>query len=352
MHNQSLNCQNSKTPRLGLFRIAILLILLSILIMFNGCLFMKPYTPSARLVKNTTMGYTGCGLGAISYTYFDYDYDYFTDTYSETTEIRLMPDFLLAYRFRPGADFELGLLMRSWYTYTLDIKYALTDPKEHIILVALNALLHVSFAGYSIGGGIGPNINFVLSDENKFDLVVAAYYNYFDYHNSSHYGYSYDYEPIAPNPNNFYFYGGLEFSFINDSRLSIGGGYTYFPLTENKYDTISFEISVTYPTIGEKKDSASESMAITRDIEPEFYIKTAQRYIRLKQYREALAFLSKGIDKYPDDYFLNYLSGDCHYALARKRQAYIYYRKALDLIPGDVPLESFLIKLKKEILNE
>jgi tetratricopeptide (TPR) repeat protein len=315
----------------------------------TGCLFLKPYTPSARLCGDDP-SYFACKLGYEKST--DYTDDYYNYTHHFSSDDMINYDVNLGYRFRIQAtNFEFGLDLQDMLSFSADLKYGIfPDPKKSPVLLALDAALFItSYKSYGIGGAVGPNLNFILVDQWALDLVLAAYYQYYDYKDSSFYSSSYQ---IPPPSNALYFYAGIEFLSLNNSVVSLGAGYIYFINSSYAFDPVTFGLSVKYAAFKQEKPSEASKQAITQDVEPDFYIKTARKFIKLNQYRSAADVLAKGLDKYPDDYFLNNLMGLCCYKSGDLRLAYIYYKKALDLNPGDAALGKRLKKIESELTNE
>jgi Tfp pilus assembly protein PilF len=69
-------------------------------------------------------------------------------------------------------------------------------------------------------------------------------------------------------------------------------------------------------------------------------------------YKEASQTLLNGLDRYPDDYELNLMMGNCSLKLNDKKLSYFYLKKALEARPDDTKLSSQTSKLEKELLND
>lgn len=309
-----------------------------LLLNFSGCLFMRPYTPSARLCDGYTLAGT---LG----------YQLYTDYYGDPPDAFYggSQEASGSARFRIGTlPVEAGISMMG-AAYSLDVKAAIMDDEDKDpFLLAIDTVCYLSVGDkMGVGLALGPNANIVLN-KYPFDLVLAAYFQYFNYNNFMN---SFnEARDIFPPPSSVYLYAGFEFP-VNKMPVSVGVSYTYYIGSPYNFTPLQVSAGLRYTYNAADKPSEAAKQAATQDIKPSVYAEEARALIALKKYKDAAAALAKGLDLYSDDYLLNNLMGYCCYMNRDLKLSYIYYRKALELNPGDLPLQQKLKKLQAEIKN-
>jgi|GEM_PF-2706714 hypothetical protein len=337
-------------------RIPVLIFFIIILTFISsGCLFIRPFTPSARLVQPGNLYYA-----------FSYDMSQFTSEYSSsfTTPDTIKSlqdndlDFGLCMRLYSTPS-EIGLFSVGYGTYAMDYKYAFSDPARDWLLSAINMTLDISTMGnLRLGGSAGMDFNLVINKDLPFDFVTAAYYQYFNM--DSLQGpdeMSYFPSNARPYPQALFFYAGLELGAIKSCPVSLGAGYLFYlgkpgnATLDFNYNPVFLMASVKYGLLS-LPDKKAPPDAVTTDVKPDFYSSTASKLMRDGAYKEASQTLLNGLDRYPDDYELNLMMGNCSLKLNDKKLSYFYLKKALEARPDDTKLSSQTSKLEKELLND
>jgi tetratricopeptide (TPR) repeat protein len=335
----------------------------------TGCLFMRPYTPSARLMPENQISYSFAG-GAMAYTEQvvtdDYtDYGYYTQVSGSSLKTNKASGYYLDSGARvrvPGSNLEIGANLANFSYLSFDVKYAFTTPGQDVPLIAFDAALYItSLTNPGIGYSAGPVINFPLIEESSFDIVTAAYYQYCDYKSfgefSTESGYD-DYSgyteyAVAPSKNSVYLYAGVEFALADGTVIAPGVSYTHFLASSFQPGIITGGVAVKYGSAVKKEPTSKNSTAKSaqNNIEPGFYVAAAESRIKTGRIKEASVLLSRGLENYPGDYELSLMQGFCLVRLGMKKLALKYYKDALTLDPNNTDLKLTVITLRKEILG-
>jgi tetratricopeptide (TPR) repeat protein len=318
-----------------------IIIFISTAFLFNGCLFTRPFTPSARLVQPGSL-YTEYSYGVCQYNSIYDDHEGYTS--KDTTTSRIMD---IGFRMRlPWAASEAGITMSDYLNYSIDYKYAFTDPEKDTFLRAVDLALYMnSTNSIRIGGAAGFNLNIVINRDLPFDLAAAAYYQYMDYSSggSDNSAYSFGYG-ASPFPHSIYLYGGIETGVFKGIETSLGVGYILFlnsPMNTTvdcNYNPVLVIASCKYSLTKEQPKKNDTINPVTNDVNVGFYISTADKFIKTNDYKDASDILLAGLDRYPDDYNLNRIMGLCCRKLGNDSLAYYYYKKALASNPDDEDL--------------
>jgi tetratricopeptide (TPR) repeat protein len=72
------------------------------------------------------------------------------------------------------------------------------------------------------------------------------------------------------------------------------------------------------------------------DTSAELYVQVGFYYYEQRKFRQAADVFSSGTIKFPNDYRLNYLTGNSYYSLRQNREALPYLEKALEISPSDL----------------
>jgi hypothetical protein len=320
----------------------------------SGCLFIRPLTPSARLVQPGNLYY------ALSYDSTQFTSEYST-SFSTPNTVRSLQDYNLDFGLCSrlyNTPSELGLYSVGYGTYALDYKYAFSDPARDWLLSAFDLTIDISTMGnLRAGGSAGMDFDWVLNKDLPFDFVTAAYYQYFNM-DSLHGPDDMSYFPTnaRPYPQALFFYAGLELGAIKSCPVSLGAGYMLY-LGKPDNATLDFNYNPIFLMASVKcgllslPDKKAPADAVTTDVKVNFYSSTASKLMQDGSYKEASQTLLNGLDRYPDDYELNLMMGNCSLKLNDKKLSYFYLKKALAARPDDTQLSSQTAKLAQEILN-
>jgi hypothetical protein len=253
---------------------------------------------------------------------------------------------------------EIGFYSVGYGTYALDYKYAFSDPARDWLLSALNVTLDISTQeNLRAGGSAGMDFNWVLNKDLPFDFVTAAYYQYFNMDSlQGPDDSSYFPTNARPYPQALFFYAGFELGAIKSCPVSVGAGYMLY-LGKPENATLDFNYNPVFLMASIKcgllslPDKKTPSNAVTTDVKADFYASTASKLMQDGSYKDASQTLLNGLDRYPDDYELNLIMGNCSLKLNDKKLSYFYLKKALAARPDDAQLLSQTAKLEQELLN-
>ena len=93
------------------------------------------------------------------------------------------------------------------------------------------------------------------------------------------------------------------------------------------------------PEASEKK---FQELVSRVDTSAELYVQVGFYYYEQREFKPALVFFKEGAAKFPDDYRLNYLTGNCYYSLGQNRESLPFLEKAFELNPADLNVLSNL----------
>jgi hypothetical protein len=329
---------------------------------FTGCLFTRPYTPSARLIPANQLSYS-FGGGSISYTervmtQDNYSYPSYTYTAEDIRPTAVYADLGARVRI-PGSDFELGVNWATLAYLSFDLKYAFTKPGQDAPLIALDTALYIGAnQNLSAGFSAGPVINFPLIKESNFDFVTAVYYHYFDYKNFANHpttkpgdnvygGGTYS---IAPSKSSFYLYAGFEFALSDGTVVAPGAGYTYFMASPFQPGILTIGVTCKYGAAQSKaKTGTAENYRAYPEIGVYTYINAAKEMIEQGNILKASGILARGLLYSPGDYDLSLMQGFCMAKLGKMRLAYKYYTDALALDLENPDLQETVKNIRNEL---
>ena len=78
------------------------------------------------------------------------------------------------------------------------------------------------------------------------------------------------------------------------------------------------------------------------DTSAELYVQVGFYYYEQRKFKPAMDVFKLGATKFPDDFRLNYLTGNSYYSLGQNREALPYLEKALEINPSDLNVLSNL----------
>lgn len=78
------------------------------------------------------------------------------------------------------------------------------------------------------------------------------------------------------------------------------------------------------------------------DTSAELYVQVGFYYFDQRKFQQALDVFKPGVEKFPDDYRLNYMTGNSYYYLGQNRNALPYVEKAREISPTDINVFSIL----------
>jgi tetratricopeptide (TPR) repeat protein len=93
------------------------------------------------------------------------------------------------------------------------------------------------------------------------------------------------------------------------------------------------------PDAAEKKFS---DLLARVDTSAELYVQVGFYYYEQRKFKPALDIFKQGAAKFPDDFRLNYLTGNTYYSLGQNRDALPYLEKSFELNPADLNVLSNL----------
>lgn len=334
---------------------------------FTGCLFMRPYTPSARLLpaNQVSMAYSAGYIGhSNNYVASDVEYDYYTGEYVYTnprTSVYSGSSFFTDIGVRTrisDSDFELGLNLSDFQGLALDAKYVITKPGEDVPLLALDAAVYVNGAyGLNFGASAGPVINIPFSEDKIFDLVIAAYFQHYRYNqfgayltggNLNYLGPAY---AVTPPLNSVYLYAGLEYALDNGAVIAPGVSYTYYLGQYDQPSLLTAGLTVkTNATPPGKKEKEKQYVYDPRyGMDTGFFIESATEMIKKGKLDRASAMLARGLEYYPNDYDISIIYGYCLAKLGKKKLSLKYYSIALEQDPLNADLIATVNALQSEL---
>lgn len=72
------------------------------------------------------------------------------------------------------------------------------------------------------------------------------------------------------------------------------------------------------------------------DTSAELYVQVGFYYYEQRKFKQAVNVFKSGVSKFPEDFRLNYLTGNSYYSLGQNRDALPYLEKALGIAPSDL----------------
>ena len=324
---------------------------------FSGCLFLRPYTPSARLQPENQIS-TAYSLGTDSYAQNIHESSYDSksggDVYTDATDTGNGYFTGIGARIRlPESDFELGVNLSNFSGLSLDAKYAFTKPGQDVPLLALDAAVYIDgIQSFNAGLSFGPVLNIPLVQDGIFDIVLASYYQYYNYRQFGSYatnidnGYAVTYAFATPQ-SSAYLYAGVEFALPNGNIIAPGISYTYF-MGPNTLPWI-FSAGVTIKTNAAPVKGQKAMGSLDPEAQTAYFTGAAERAIKNGDFTTASNIISRGLENFPGDYSLSLMQGFCMARLGKKQLAYKYYSDALTQDPDNINLKTSVRSLWEEI---
>lgn len=72
------------------------------------------------------------------------------------------------------------------------------------------------------------------------------------------------------------------------------------------------------------------------DTSAELYVQVGFYYYEQRKFKQAAGIFKEGAEKFPDDYRLNYLTGNSYYSMGQNREALPFLERALEIAPSDL----------------
>jgi len=92
----------------------------------------------------------------------------------------------------------------------------------------------------------------------------------------------------------------------------------------------------------ERGEQKIKNLLSAVDTSIELYVQGGFYYYEQNEFTDALNIFQKGAEKFPDDFRLNYLSGNTYYRLGKNRDALPFLEKAMEITPSDLNVLSTL----------
>ena len=327
--------------------------------MFNSCLTLSPYMPSARIIPDDSVSLSA-GAGRLSFTadrpVYGYDEYYYSFVSYTTKAEQANYSFDLGASIKlTGTNAELGVSTRSFTDATFNFRLGLTDPKDTLVHAALDTYLHTApLTNNALGISAGLVLNVPVIFEMPLDIVIAAYYqasktpnNYYSYSTYTH--------PV----NSMHYYAGLEFPMRKDAIFI--GGVSYTRPFDSSNDSNPVYVSLGIKTLlhgsgsqavkPSKKETYSKPLHDTAIMLPEDFVKEATFMISSGSYKEAAELLMRGLESYPGENTIKKLLADCYYSSGDVSRALKLYYELLEEEPWNKTLQITIKSLQKEINN-